>query len=40
MFINTETVIKCLKIVILITICILMDLKMAIIEFIKNRIRI
>ena len=40
MLINTKTVIKCFKIVILITICILMDFKMAIIIFILDRIRI
>ena len=40
MLMNTKTVIKCFKIVILITIFILMDFKMAIIIFILDRIRI
>ena len=37
---NTKKVIKCFKIVILNTICILMDFKMAVIKFIVDRIRI
>ena len=40
MLINTKTVIECLKIVILITICILIDFKMAVIKFTVDRIRI
>ena len=38
MLINTKTVMKCSKIVISITICILMDFKMAVIKFILDRI--
>ena len=37
MLINIKTVIECLKIVILITICKLIDFKMAVIKFIKNQ---
>ena len=37
MLMNTKTVIKCFKIGILITICILMDFKMAVIIFIVDR---
>ena len=40
MLINTKKVIKYFKIVILITICILMDFKMAVIKFIVDRIKI
>ena len=40
MLINTKTVIKCFKIVILITICSLMDFKMEVIKLIIDRIRI
>ena len=38
MLINTKTVIECMKIVILIKICILNDFKMAVIKLIKNKI--
>ena len=40
MFLNTKTVIKCLKIVNLITICILINFKMAVIKFTIDSIQI
>ena len=39
MLINSKTVIKSLKIVILITICIFIEFKMAVIKFTVDRIR-
>ena len=40
MLINTKTVIKCFEIVILITICSLIDFKMVVIKLFVDRIRI